>query len=410
MFNRFFNIKNKKEIEKALIESEGKYRDLVERANDGIIVIQDETVKFSNKKMAEMLGYSQKEIDGIDFIGLIRHEEKERVLNLYKSRMKGEKIKPINETQFLKKDKTIIDVELNAGVLNFNGKPADFIFVRDITEKKKIEDERQKHREQLIQTDKLVALGTLVSGVAHEINNPNNSIMLNSPILHDVWKDALPILEEYHKVSPNFLLAGIPFPQVRDYIFDLIADIGNCSNKIKDIVEDLRNFARPGKFELTEGIDINKVVNSSVNLLANLIKKSTGHFRVDCDADLPLIKGNFQRLEQVVVNLIQNSCQALTNKKEGIYISTGYVEKENAVEIKVIDEGAGIKPGHLKQIMDPFFTTKRDIGGTGLGLSVSLSLIKKHSGSISVESKEGKGTAVVVRLPVRNPDKKEKDK
>ena len=396
------NIKKRNEIQKALRESEGKYRDLVERANDGIIVIQDEKIKFSNKKMAEMLGYSQKELNNMNFIHLIQNQQRELILNFYKKRISGEKIKPIYESQFLKKDKRIIDVEINAGVLNVDGKPADFIFVRDITEKKIIEAERQKHQEQLIQADKLAALGTLVSCVAHEINNPNNAIMLNSPLLYDAWKDTLPILEEYHKEYPGFLLAGIPFPEVRDYVFELVSEINNCSGRIKNIVEDLRNFARPDEFEMAERVDINKVVQASINLLSNLIKKSTDHFRVDYGAGLPLIKGNFQKLEQVVVNLIQNSCQALRDKKEGISIYTKYFSSEKYIEIKVIDEGVGIKPEHMNQVMNPFFTTKRDQSGTGLGLSVSMRLIKKHNGSISFESKEGEGTTAIVRVPVQN--------
>ena len=122
---------------------------------------------------------------------------------------------------------------------------------------------------------------------------------------------------------------------------------------------------------------------------------------VEFGYNLPPVRGNFQRLEQVMVNLIQNSCEALEDRKKGVRIATGFSKKENAVEIRVSDDGMGISPDHITQIMDPFFTTKRERGGTGLGLSVSSSIIKEHKGTMVFESQPGIGTTVTIRIPVR---------
>jgi polar amino acid transport system substrate-binding protein len=290
-------------------------------------------------------------------------------------------------------------VELNAGVVNYEGRPADFIYVRDITERKRIADEKRRQEEQLIQADKLVALGTLVSGVAHEINNPNNSIMLNTPILRDAWQGVQPILDEYLNTCGDFRIAGMPYTLFKGYLADIIQDVRKSSNRIKVIVDDLKNFARHSHSELTEQVDFNEVVRASLNLVSNTIMQSTRQLHVEYDEGLPLITGSFQRLEQVIVNLIQNSCHALEDPERALRISTKYLSDEQQVQIQVRDEGHGIKPEHMSKIMDPFFTTKRSSGGTGLGLSVSLRLIQEHHGKISFESEVGRGTTATILLP-----------
>lgn len=395
-------ISEREQMEKALRESEEKYRNLVVRANDGIVVFQDEVIKFANDKMSEILGYSHEELLGMGVTDIVHPTLRRSILARYKRRIRGRRVEPIYETRFLDKHGKQVDVELNAGIIQYEGRPADFIFVRDITERKRMAEEKQRHQEDLIQTDKLVALGTLVSGVAHEINNPNNAIMLNAPILEDAWKNVLPILEEYRRNYGDFMIAGIPYSIFRDYLVDIIGDIEKCSGRIKTIVEDLKSFVRPSHAELSDEVDVNEMVRSSINLTSNLIMKSTRHFHVEYDREIPPIRGSFQRLEQVMVNLIQNACQALPDPTRGLTIITRLVRERDQVEIVVADEGQGIPPENLSKIMDPFFTTKRTRGGTGLGLSVSNSLIKKHGGSLTFESEVGRGTRALVNLPVKN--------
>ncbi len=130
------------------------------------------------------------------------------------------------------------------------------------------------------------------------------------------------------------------------------------------------------------------------------IKKSTRGFAVVYDKSIPKLKGNHQKLEQVVINLIQNSCQALSNRNESIRIRAVYEERESLVCIVVEDEARGIPEEHLKRLTDPFFTTKRDQGGTGLGLSVSSGIAEEHGGTLRFVSEPGKGTTAIVQLPV----------
>jgi PAS domain S-box-containing protein len=390
----------KEEAEKALRESEEKYRNLVVRANDGIIVIQDEKIRFANDKMTEILSYTNEELLAMEYQEIIAPEDREEVMDRYRRRIRGERQDSIREARVSTRDGRIVDVELNGGVISYEGRWADFVYVRDITERKRIAEEKRKQVEQLIQADKLVALGTLVSGVAHEINNPNNSIMLNTPVLREAWQGVQPILDEYLHTCGDFRIAGMPYTIFRYYLLDILEDVQQSSSRIKIIVDDLKNFARENQSDLTEQVDVNEMLRASINLVSNLIMNSTRQFHVEYGSKIPLITGSFQRLEQVTVNLIQNSCHALESPDRGIRICTRFLNGEGQVQIQVQDEGHGIKPEHMSKIMDPFFTTKRSSGGTGLGLSVSLRLIQEHRGKITFESEPGIGTIATVLLPV----------
>lgn len=393
-------IEVKEEMEKALRESEEIYRNLVVRANDGIIVVQDDVIRLANDKMAEILKLSGEELVGMPYEQTVAFEDREKAMDRYRRRIRGEKLDSIYECRACTGDGSALEVELNAGVINYGGRPADFIYVRDITERKRIAEEKRRQEEQLVEADKLVALGTLVSGVAHEINNPNNAIMLNTPVLQDAWKTMQPILDEYLSACGDFLIAGMPYTLFKGYAGDILDDIRKSSNRIKVIVDDLKNFVRPSHSELTQQVDVNEMVRASVNLVSNLIMKSTRRFRVEYGEGIPTITGSFQRLEQVMVNLIQNSCHALEDADRGIRISTRFLSDEGRVQIKVCDEGCGIEPEHMGKIMDPFFTTKRSSGGIGLGLSVSRGLVRDHQGTIAFESESGRGTTATILLPV----------
>ena len=245
----------------------------------------------------------------------------------------------------------------------------------------------------------MVALGTLVSGVAHEINNPNNFIMLNTPVLKEAWRDAYPILEKFYTENGDFLMAGMPYSEMREKAVALFSGISDGSLRIKRIVDDLKNYVRDDAGDLDQWVDLNKVLKSTISLVANMIDKTTNRFEITYGHDLPELRGNFQRLEQVMVNLIQNACQALPDKERGISVATIWDQKQSQLVVTIKDEGMGIERDILPHITDPFFTTKFDSGGVGLGLSVSSMIIEEHGGTLSFTSVPGSGTSAHVRLP-----------
>ena len=271
--------------------------------------------------------------------------------------------------------------------------------VLDITDRKKAENESKIQLEQLMQADKMIALGTLVSGVAHEINNPNNFVMLNIPLIEKVWFNILPILENHYNEIGDFSVGDrLKFSKIRNSMPLLLGGINEGSQRIKTIVEDLKSFARKDASGYSKHVDLNEVVQASVNLTANLISKSTDRFIVKYTKEPIYVKGNKQKLEQILINLIENSCQALSSRKQAVKIQI----KKNCenVFINVSDEGVGINPEILRNITDPFFTTKRNKGGTGLGLSIANKIINQHKGKLKFKSEIGNGTTATIKIPL----------
>ncbi|MFC1585935.1 ATP-binding protein [Fibrobacterota bacterium] len=284
--------------------------------------------------------------------------------------------------------------------LNINLKGKVQQLQKEIAERERVEQLAREQQEKLIQSDKMASVGILVSGVAHEINNPNNYMLLNSNNLADVWKDLKPFLDTYLKEHGDFVLSGIPYSEIGDDITAMINALNEGPERIKRIVQTLKDFARKDPGSIDQFVDINAVIEASATILANLIKKSTDRFTAPPGKGLPKIKGNFQQLEQVVINLLSNSCQALENRSKEISVAAEFDKTANKVMVAIRDQGKGIAPEDMKFIMDPFFTTKRDKGGTGLGLSISYKIIHDHKGELKFESEPGKGTTATIILPV----------
>jgi len=268
---------------------------------------------------------------------------------------------------------------------------------REVAERQRAVEELRLNQAQLVQADKMAALGVLVSGVAHEINNPNGFILLNMPVLKDVYLDALEHLEEQYREKGDFMLGGLRYSEMRQEVPAMLDEMLEGARRIKRIVEDLKDFARPEDAPRQEPLDFNAVVQAAIRLVDNSIKKATRRFTLSCGERLPRVRGNGQRIEQVIVNLVLNACQALPDPSRGIRVSTE-VEGERVL-LTVEDEGVGIPPENLPRLTDPFFTTKRDSGGTGLGLSVSSGIVKEHGGTLEFRSTPGSGTTVRLALP-----------
>jgi len=277
------------------------------------------------------------------------------------------------------------------------------LFVQDITDKKTAEEQAKINQQQLIQADKLASLGTLVAGVVHEINNPNQSIMLNGTLIKEVFISIQPILEKYFNENGDFSIGGLHYSEMRGKMRTYLDAVLNGANRIENIISELKTFARKDETTDHMKININMVVRAAITLTKNLINKSTHNLKIELN-DVPTIMGNFQRLEQVFINIIQNACQALRSMEEEISISTLYDGKTNNVVIRFADQGIGIEKPAIKEVTNPFYSTKRQKGGTGLGLSVSLSIIKEHKGEIIFSSEVNKGTTVDVLLPAEKEE------
>jgi len=275
---------------------------------------------------------------------------------------------------------------------------------QEVTERKLALEELRRHQDKLIQADKMTSLGILVSGVAHEINNPNGLILLNLPILRDVYADTLIDLEERYQREGDFLLGGVSYSRMRTEVPHMLDEMQHAAQRIKRIVEDLKDFARPDEVAAMEPIDLNIVVQAAVRLVDPSLRNATSCFSASYGDNLPQILGNSQRIEQVLVNLLINACQSLSENDRAITIATSYDRLSERVEVSVQDEGTGIQPEHLPHLTSPFFTTKRESGGTGLGLSISAGIVKEHGGELTFHAPLDGGTLVKLKLPAIKED------
>lgn len=388
------------QAEKTLQETNHYYNRLISSAPVAIAIYSRGYFLFSNTAHSELMGASSSsELVGRPVLDVIDPDYHAIFEQRHKAMLEDSANAPLTSYRCRRLDGTVIDVETIAIPLRFQGAEAVMGIAVDVTEKKRAEAELERQRQQLIQADKLASLGTVASGVAHEINNPNNFIMLNISVLTRMWEDIEEVLDEAAAAQGGLSVGRLDYEQVKEKIPILCSGILEGSKRIETIVKGLKDFARPPEPATGREVDINRVIESAVELLWPIIRKSTEKFTVGKAEDLPYVRGSFQQLEQVAVNLIINACQALAATDRAVRITTSYHSLKGLVEIRVADEGEGIGEEYLEHIMDPFFTTRRDAGGTGLGLSISSRIISEHGGTISFNSKPGAGTTATVVLP-----------
>jgi len=256
----------------------------------------------------------------------------------------------------------------------------------------------QVTQSRLIQAHKLASIGMLASGIAHEINNPNNYIAFNTDLLTEIWRDALPVLAAHAEQHPGFTLSGLPFDEIPATTERLFAGLADGSRRINNIVSQLKQYARPGADASPSGFDINRAVSNAAALLDHHIYRQTDAFRLETANNLPPVHGSMQQIEQVLINLIANSLQAISARDQSVAVSTSFDSGSGEVVIVVSDEGSGMQPETLARLKEPFFSTRHDEGGTGLGISISDSIINEQGGTLTFESEPGKGTRAIVRL------------
>lgn len=386
---------------------EDRYAKLINYLTDYIYTVTIEDGKAVNTVHGpgciSVTGYSSEDYakDPELWYRMVHGRDRDKVLQQAQRALAGEQVPPL-EHRIIHRDGSVRWIRNSIVVTkDEDGEPVAYDgLINDITGRKKAELAEAIRNEQLKQADKMASLGTLVAGIAHEVNNPNNFILLNSQLFLRIWKDVQPILEEYYGNNGDFSIAGMPYDTSKEKILQSLDGIVKGSERIQTITKGLTDYARTDSGHMNESVDVNKVVEMAIVLTNNLITKSTTSFTVEYGSNIPPVRGNAQQLEQVVINLINNACQSLSDPSAAIKVTTSFNPSHQTVRIKVEDHGIGIAKADLKHILDPFFTTKRNMGGTGLGLSVSYNIIKSHGGTLALTSEPNKGTVARVSLPV----------
>ena len=378
------DLTRRKSLEKELRETKEFLENIMESSVNGIVTTDLKgKITYLNRAMEEMIKYRREEILGEhisrvyvmgiqearDIMALLRKDERAENYEM-EVRTKDGEILIILNSLFLVRDE-------DDRVIGTAG-----IF-KDITEQKRLEAKLKTAQVRLVEASKMRALGELVAGVAHELNNP---LMASQTILHVLLKNL-----------------GEDYPER-----DRLELIQKCNNRIERIVEHLREFSRQTEPELSE-LDINKPIENALMITGQQLLSHNVLIEKRLSQDLPKVMGDSNQLEQVFLNLISNARDAMdevTGPKK-LTISTYRTEDEGAlmVAVSVKDTGEGIPEENLEKILEPFFSTKPVGKGTGLGLSLCFGIIQTHEGRIEIKSQHGKGTEVKILLPGKQSGK-----
>jgi PAS domain S-box-containing protein len=402
------DITSRKRMEEALRESETRFRQIFHQSEDAILFFKPGGCEIldANEKAEKVFGYSRQELLSGAFQNICTADSFPDLSRAIGEIGEGSGVQL--DLVCRRQDQAEIMVSLRGKRMTLQGGPITFCSMRDITDRVRMEERTRDIQARLIQTNKMTSLGLLVSGVAHEINNPNNFIMANCELLGRISEDTVKALQEYGPpAEEGIYLGGVPLADLGAHTRRLIDGIATGSRRVNDIVTNLKGFARQELNQPKREVDVSQVARSAVSLMHHELIKFTDNFHLELDEHLPPVYGHGQQLGQVIINLLMNACQALPGRESGIWLGTGFDPQAGQVSIAVRDEGHGMTRDDGLRVLEPFFTTKLDCGGTGLGLSISDSIVKEHGGTLEFSSEAGCGTTFVVRLPAANPEKEQ---
>jgi len=362
---------------KELQISEQWHRSIFDNATDGIVVLdKNATIINVNNKTCEMHGYTREEMLGTSIWQLEAEDNPDIRQNRMERILAGESL--VFETAQLKKDGNPIPLEISSKTITIAGELFIQSFYRDITEKKKF-------REYMLQSQKMESVGVLAGGIAHDFNNVLSAIMGHVEVV---------------RLHPSLDTRSLRSLQV----------IEDASRKAGSMISKLLGFARKSSYEVLP-LYLNDVVHDTIKLLEQVLGKGV-KLKVELDAQLPVIQGDYNQLEQIIMNLIVNARDAMPKGgqinitsqykdiKQGMTDVPPYIQPGEYILLTVSDTGCGIPEHVIQRIFEPFFTTKERGKGTGLGLSMVYGAVKEHKGYITVQSKPGAGTTFVVYFPV----------
>jgi two-component system, NtrC family, sensor kinase len=373
----------RQQAEEEVRRSAASFRTLIERSPDAIVLHREGKVLFANPAAASLLGHENEvELRGLSVEALVLPGNEFAFAEL-------SSVGTPHEVQFRHHEGRRVLGEVVTVPLIFDGQPAMVSIARDITERRQVQ-------EKLLATERMVSLGTLSAGVAHEINNPLSYMLSNLRFVDD----ELAALAEAGET-----LSGERGQEIRDALREALSG----STRVRDIVRDLKTFSRGSDEQQGGPVDVRAVLDSCVNMAWSEIRHRA---RLVKDyGDVPPVSANESRLAQLFLNLLVNAAQAIPHgdlQANEIRLTTTF--EEGQVVVSVRDTGVGIPQENLGRLFDPFFTTKPIGVGTGLGLSICHGIITALGGRITVQSAPGQGTTFRVFLPVagssehREPD------
>ncbi len=375
-----------------LRESQIKYRQIIEKSNDMILVIQDERLKFANPKTMELTGYTEDEMMKIPVGQMVHLDDRSMVVGMDGGISSGKVPSHTSTFRMLRKSGDFFWVEANAIRSLWEENPATIKFIRDISARKKAEEELKRAYEELkemqgklIQSEKLAALGRFSAGITHEIKNPLSIIIGGTDFL------------------------GKKLNGTDEDTRTALKKIKEAALRADHILMSLLKFSRPSKL-IMESIHPVDLVQETLSLLQYRAPFKSLKVVTDFTAEPLRVKADKAQIQQVLLNIFLNAQEAMGEEGQITVrtvkdMSSAHLGGKPSCTIEVIDTGMGIPPENLSKVLEPFFTTKRDTKGTGLGLSISKMIVDNHGGNLVIRSELGKGTDVRVILPLEEGGK-----
>jgi PAS domain S-box-containing protein len=374
------DITETRKLELEIEEFAGRQRavqDAANRAALGIFILQDHEglearFRYANEAFSSITGFGPDELMRKSWADLVQPDNLQESMERYRLRQRGEILDQAYEIKMIRKDGTPVTVHGSFALSSHEGKGATIGFLRDITERKKGE-------KALWRSQRLASIGRLAAEIAHEINNPLTSVLTFSKL-------ATGILQQE------------PFPEqrlsdLRNYISYLHSETERCAN----ISRNLLDFSRQSEIEIREN-DIHEILDKTLTILRHRAGLDEIKIHTDYAAELPFLSCDFKRLQQAFVNLLWNAIEAMP---EGgtLTVTSNFDREKDRIEIQVADTGVGIPEDDVERVFEPFFSSKADGKGVGLGLSVAYGIIRQHQGEIYIHSKEGEGTRFSIQFP-----------
>ena len=378
----FSDITKRKRADESLRKSENRFQELWDDAPVGYHTLDTNgIITRVNETEAKMLGHTKEQMVGKSIFQFIPPEQRKDANQRFKRKLAGERISKAEDTVYLRKDGREMFVSIDDVLERDSSGKAIGIRATmvDVTREKLLQ-------EQLIRSEKLAAIGELISGVAHEMNNPLTAVTGFAQLLK----------EEARGLDKD-----------RREQLEMI-----CSEamRVRKIVSNLLSFARKHKAQ-KRGVSINSIVETVLDMRGYELRVHNINVNKELEEKLPHVEADTQQIEQVFLNIINNAEQAMVEAHGKGNLTVRTYTSDNVVRAEFVDDGTGIPKENLRKIFDPFFTTKEVGKGTGLGLSVSYGIMKEHNGNILAESKKRKGAKFIIELPVMKGgfDEKRKD-
>jgi len=381
------------------LASERRYREIFEDAHDAIWIHDSHgNIIAANKATEELVGYSSKELLGMNVRDFMAEEGLSLARQIRRKLFLGETVEQPYEQRLIRRDGTEAILKLTSNLMREGDKLKGFQNIaRDVTREKEIQDrlratyrelseshQRLKEsQEQLIQAEKLTSLGQLAASIAHEVNNPLSGVLAYTQLLAK-------------KVRGN----NIPKEVALQYLSKMEAELTRSTKLIRHLLD----FARQSPPAFRQ-LNLNDVVNRAFDLAAHSAELQHIQTVKELDPSLPHLMADFDQLHQVCTNLILNAIQAMP---QGGKLTLRTSVDNGQLKMEVQDTGCGISPKNMRKLFTPFFTTKHEVKGVGLGLAISYGIIQRHHGRIEVQSKEGEGTTFTIYLPLHHEEPAEK--